>query len=89
MTLDQIQNDIQYQLFTISKLRLRRKLRELGAEELLNSMLNSDPKILNDWNDAQFLTSVDDLLVSAIPLFVQATGMSEEDLMNMLWECRE
>jgi len=71
----------------ISKLAVRRKLRELGYESMLDDFLNADNLRLKDWNDAQILSLSDALLVSVIPDFAAISGLSEAQIKDLLNSC--
>ena len=71
----------------ISKLKIRRTLRDLGYEDLLDQFLNAVPTRLADWNDAQCLELSDPLLVEAIPDFVAVSGLTTQQVTDMLNSC--
>ena len=75
--------------YAVSKLTLRRTLRSMGAEGLLDSFLAATPEHLADWNDAQVLMSSDQFLVAAVPAFAAAAGMTEDQVWGLLSTCRE
>lgn len=54
--------------FIFSKLEIRRAMRELGYEDVLNNLLNSNEEIANDWNDAQEINIYDEIFQKAINL---------------------
>ena len=72
----------------ISKLSLRRKLRELGLEDAMDSFLAADAQRQRDYNDAQYLSPADPLLAASVPLFATATGKTEAEINALLLECR-
>ena len=74
-------------VISISKLKIRRTLRDLGFEGLLDSFLNGVPTRLADWNDAQCLVLSDPLLVEAIPEFVAVSGLSTQQVTDLLNSC--
>jgi hypothetical protein len=74
---------------SISKLKLRRTLRDMGMEGLLDSFLASDPQIASDWNDAMILSINDPILVNSIPLFSSVAGIPEDQIMNILITCKD
>ena len=71
----------------ISKLKLRRALRDAGVEGLLDAFLAGDPIRANDWADAQYLMLDDPFLVAAVPAFVEASGMTTEQVNQLLISC--
>ena len=75
--------------FAVSKLAVRRKLRDLGLESMLDNFLAADPTRQKDWDDSQFLLTTDPLLASSIPAFATATTLTEADVMEMLKTCQE
>ena len=70
--------------FTLTKLSVRRKLRELGLETKLDQFLNSNPQAKADWNDATQLASDDPIMISGISAFATASGLSEEQVIDIL-----
>lgn len=70
--------------FTLTKLAVRRKLRELGLEEKLDEFLNLNPQAKADWNDATQLASDDPIMINGIAAFSAASGLSEEQVTNIL-----
>ena len=75
--------------FAVSKLAVRRKLRELGLESMLDNFLAADPTRQKDWDDSQILLTTDPLLVSSIPAFAAATGTTDAQVIDLLKSCRE
>ena len=75
--------------FAVSKLAVRRKLRELGLESMLDDFLAANPTRQKDWDDSQFLLTTDPLLASSIPAFAAATTLTEANVMEMLKTCQE
>ena len=71
----------------ISKLKIRRALRSLGYEDLLDSFLSAVPTRLADWNDAHSLELNDPLLIVAIPEFVAVSGLTTQQITDMLNSC--
>jgi len=71
----------------ISKLKVRRALRSLGYEDLLDSFLSTVPTRLADWNDANSLELNDPLLVVALPKFVAVSGLMTQQVTDMLNSC--
>jgi len=72
----------------ISKLSLRRKLRELGLEDAMDSFIAADAQRQRDYNDAQYLSLTDPLLAASFPLFATAAGKTEAEINALLLECR-
>ena len=75
--------------FAVSKLAVRRKLRELGLESMLDDFLAANPTRQKDWDDSQILLTTDPLLVSSIPAFAAATGTTDAQIIDLLKSCRE
>ncbi len=75
--------------FAVSKLAVRRKLRELGLESMLDNFLAANPTRQKDWDDSQFLLTTDPLLASSIPAFAAATGTTDAQIIDLLKSCRE
>ena len=75
--------------FAVSKLAVRRKLRDLGLESMLDNFLAANPTRQKDWDDSQILLTTDPLLVSSIPAFVVATGTTDAQIIDLLKSCRE
>lgn len=74
----------------VSKLKLILSLEAIGKDEVLYSIINSDPtgKLLWKWNAASFLNTKDPMVVQLIPIFVAALEMTESDVMNLLRSCQ-
>lgn len=70
--------------FAISKLSLRRALRSMGLESVLNQLLASDATIQADWDDAPHLMSDDPLLEAMIPQAARVMQISEDSLLMLL-----
>lgn len=49
-----------------SKLQIRRAMRELGIENVLDQILENNEQFKKDWNDAQEIDLQDDMIQSAI-----------------------
>jgi hypothetical protein len=75
--------------FAITKLRLRRKLRETGLEAVLDQFLVASPSALADWNDAMELSTDDPVFSAMIPAFAQAAGIPEAQVMELMRECMD
>ncbi len=75
--------------FAVSKLAIRRKLRDLGLEPMLDNFLAANPTRQKDWDDSQILLTTDPLLVSSIPAFAAATGTTDAQIIDLLKSCRE
>ena len=73
--------------FTVSKLKLRRALREIGLEKAFDSALASNPRALADWNDAQNLLSTDPMLVEMLPVLSGMAGLTPEQASELLQTC--
>ena len=72
-----------------SKLKIRRTLRDLGAECLLDDFLASSPTALADWNDSQVIMIDDPVLVQCLPAFAHASNMTEAQITAILQSCRD
>jgi hypothetical protein len=75
--------------FWISKLALRRTLRQYNLEAALDNFLASNVNFKNDYNDAQKLKSDDTLLVNALQDISNQTGLVVEQIKTILYDCRE
>lgn len=73
----------------ISKLKLRRALRDAGLESLLDGFLANNPTAAADWNDSQLLMVADPLLAESLPLFAAAAGMTIEQISDLLQACQD
>ena len=73
----------------LSKLKVRRALRSLEMEHLLDAFLAGDPQAAADWDDSQVILTDDPLLVAALPAFASATGMAETRIRALLETCQE
>jgi len=73
----------------ISKLKLRRKLRELEWEADMDAFIAADPQRQHDYDDAQCLYLDDPLLAAAIPAFAQAKGRTVDEITQLLLSCAE
>jgi hypothetical protein len=74
--------------FDVSKLSLRRALRQIGMEPALNAFLAANPTAKADWDDATILRTDDPLLVAAMPALCQQAGISAEQAQTLLESCR-
>ena len=74
--------------FDVSKLSLRRGLRQSGLEGALNAFLATNPTAQADWDDATVLRADDPLLVAAMPALCQQAGISAEQAQSLLESCR-
>jgi hypothetical protein len=79
--------DILYTI-DVSKLSLRRALRQRGLEGALNTVLAANPPAKADWDDATILRTDDPLLVAAMPALCQQAGISAEQAQALLESCR-
>ena len=75
--------------FAVSKLAVRRRLRELGLESMLDDFLAANPTRQKDWDDSQILLTTDPLLIASIPAFAEATGATDAAITDLLKSCRE
>lgn len=74
--------------FGVSKLLLRRTLRAMNLEKMLNDLLASDPTILADWTDAPYLLSNDPILVGMVPVAAGMLGKTEAEVLQLLEAAR-
>jgi hypothetical protein len=76
--------EVDVESFAIRKLTLRRTLRDMGLEPVLNQLLASDATIKADWDDAPHLMSDDPILASMVPAAAQMLGIAEAQLWGIL-----
>ena len=62
----------------LSKLTIRRKLRELGKEIAFNYFLSQNSQVQNDWDDATVIMSNDPLFTSYAPVVKAALNLTDE-----------
>jgi hypothetical protein len=74
--------------FEVSKLSLRRALRQIGLEPALNAFLAANPTAKADWDDATIIRTDDPLLVAAMPALCAQAGISAEQAQALLESCR-
>lgn len=70
--------------FSVSKLAVRRKLREAGLENVLDGLLASNPMAAADWNDAVEISTEDPLFQAFLPIFAQHAEMDDGSVLEML-----
>ena len=73
-------------VYTLSKLAIRRKLREWGKESAFDSMLDAFPHARTDWDDAADIRTSDPLFSTHKDAFKAALSLTEEQyntLMNL------
>ena len=69
---------------TISKLVIRRQLREWGKEAAFESVLDSVPHARVDWDDSLELRTNDPLFAANKDAFKAALGLSDEQFTSLL-----
>lgn len=62
-----------------SKLKIRRALRRMGKEEMLDAMLEADGQFRKDWTDAQEIDLYDEAVTAA-----KAKGIVTEEFLTAL-----
>jgi hypothetical protein len=80
--------EVDVEPFAISKLLLRRALRTMSLEAVLNQMLESSPTIRSDWDDAPHLMSNDPILEQMIPAAAQMLQISEQQVFQILEQAK-
>lgn len=70
--------------YDISKLVIRRRLRAINLETTFDAVLAASPQILADWNDAQCINTGDPMLLIAIPILMQVSGITEDVINTIL-----
>lgn len=70
----------------VSKLKLRRALRDAGLEEAFEAALDADPITRRDWDDAVEIHASDPILVEKLPLFAAALGITDAQIEALLTE---
>jgi hypothetical protein len=68
----------------LSKLSIRRRLRELGKEEAFGALLDSLPHARADWDDAQVLLTSDPLFTQFAQQFQAALGLTGEQFDSVI-----
>lgn len=68
----------------LSKLTLRRRLRDLGKEDLFDSTLDSIPHARADWDDARVIRTDDPLFTTNANAFKAALGLTNEQFTALL-----
>ena len=64
---------------TFTKLEIRRAMRQLGIEDILDQILSENPQLRNDWNDAQEINLDDPLIQEAIN-----NGLISQETLNSI-----
>ncbi len=68
----------------LSKLMIRRRLRDLGKETLFDALLSSDPQMKADWDDATEIRSDDPLFVAHREQARAVLQLTEEQMQALL-----
>jgi len=74
--------------FSISKLKLVRKLRELGLEVIFDAALAANPVWQKDFTLSSTLESDDPILIAALPVLATAADMTEAAAFELLYSVR-
>ena len=70
----------------VSKLKLRRALRDAGLEESFEAALDADTITRRDWDDAVEIHANDPILVEKLPRFAAALGITDAQIEALLTE---
>ena len=65
------------QVREISKLTLRRRLREMGKEATFDAALDANPEARRDWDDAVSIRTDDPMFTTQAPAFKSALGLTD------------
>lgn len=76
-------------LFSVTKLAVRRFCREHGMETALDAAIAATKETQADWADAQVLRSDDPILTGAMPLFAAALGVPDTEAWTLLRQVAE
>lgn len=68
----------------ISKLTIRRRLRELGKETAFNAFLSNVPMALADWNDSTVLLTTDPLFTEYAPMVKISLGLNDNQFADLI-----
>jgi hypothetical protein len=68
----------------LSKLRIRRQLREWGAEAAFEAVLDALPHARTDWDDAQDISTEDPIFVEHKESLKVMLGITEEQFQELL-----
>jgi hypothetical protein len=74
--------------YSISKLKLKKALLEIGKWEDLKVVISQDASIKEDFDLAVTLMSDDPLLLAMIQVCIQQFGLSSEQIQGLLKECK-
>lgn len=69
----------------LSKLVIRRKLREMGKEVAFDAALDAVPHARTDWDDAQVILTSDPLFTTSADALKQAVGLTSEQLNELIY----
>lgn len=70
-----------------SKLKILRKLKDIGLIQIFLDWLDSDRLIKAEWDASQNLASDDQTFMDALNLFATANGLGKEQVDGLLLEC--
>ena len=70
-----------------SKLKILRKLKDMGLVQIFLDWLDSDRLIKAEWDASQNLASDDQTFMDALNLFATANGLVKEQVDGLLLEC--
>jgi hypothetical protein len=73
----------------LSKLFIRRKLREFGKEEQFDALLDSIPQARKDWDDAISIRSDDPLFSSQSVIFKNYLNLTNEQFSLLLQQYKD
>ncbi len=74
--------------FAVSKLKLRRILRDNNLEVLFDGALESNSIWKKDWNDANELRNDDPIFIQALPALASYAGITLEQAQHFLLEAK-
>jgi hypothetical protein len=75
------------QVVLYSRLKVFRKIKEMGLAQIFLDWLDSDRLIKAEWDASQNLASDDQTFMDALNLFATANGLAKEQVDGLLLEC--
>lgn len=75
---------IEKPMFQLSKIKIRQTLRDMGLEQLLSDLLDSDEALRNDWLDAVTLDSNNPMIIGAFDQLEAAGLLTSEQTEQIL-----
>ncbi len=72
---------------SLSKLKIRRFFRDLGKEATFDAILDAIPHARTDWDDAQDVSTGDQIFTTNAEAFKQALTLTDEQFNSMLTIC--